>query len=94
MTLSIDGHVVVAMTTHVTGASSGFRHWGSGQPGGIWGSIDDCAVMKLDGFWYDYACDVFFEHFGYICQYGESALCVCVCVLAWAGVICAGCCHT
>lgn len=48
-----------------------FSHWGSEQPGGVWGFMDDCAVMKTDGYWYDYACDVFFAHFGYICQYSE-----------------------
>ena len=69
---------VVVLATPVTGTSSGFRHWGSGEPGGIWGLMDDCAVLKLDGFWYDYACDVFFEHFGYICQYGESTDSVCL----------------
>ncbi|KAK7093257.1 hypothetical protein V1264_007046 [Littorina saxatilis] len=44
-------------------------HWGPEQPGGFTGWLDDCALMKLDGFWYDYQCDVFYQHFSYICQY-------------------------
>ena len=34
--------------------------------------MDDCAVMSRDGFWSDLPCDVFFDHYHYICQYGEE----------------------
>ena len=73
-TLTYTRSFLFSLLNKISGEPARYTYWASDQPGSIFGSLEDCALMEmgLGGHWGDYSCDgILFskERHGWVCEY-------------------------